>query len=185
MASPKKLQIGIMMETVQLSDIMGVDIIGNLSASYYAVVKQFFGDKFEHLAPEMEFHWIASTISPSFATPAMHIVPTKTYDDAPRDLDILFIGGPPPDFRPAAADKFMEEAFARTKNVLTTCIGSVWLASSGVMNGLKATTNREFLPMAKQLYPDVDWLDQRWVIDGKLWTSGGAGAGKSRFNFLR
>ena len=45
------------------------------------------------------------------------------------------------------------------------------------MAGATATTNREFLPMAKSLYPDIEWKDQRWVVDGKLWTSGGAGAG--------
>ena len=72
----------------------------------------------------------------------------------------------------------MKEAFPRTKTVMTTCIGSIWLASSGVLKGMKATTNRGFLPMAKKMHPEIDWQDQRWVVDGKLWTSGDAGAGK-------
>ena len=113
-------------------------------------------------------------------TPTMKIVPTDTYDDAPRDLDVLIIGGPLPSHRPASADKFMKEATEKTKLIMTTCVGSLWLASSGVMNGKKATTNRFALPMAKEMYPEVEWLDQRWVTDGKLWTSGGAGAGKPR-----
>lgn len=82
-------------------------------------------------------------------------------------------------FRPPAADKFLKEMWSKTKIVLTTCVGSLWLASSGVLNGKTCTTNRFALGLARQLYPDVEWLDQRWVIDGNLWTSGGAGAGKS------
>jgi transcriptional regulator GlxA family with amidase domain len=53
----------------------------------------------------------------------------------------------------------------------------MWLASAGVLNGRKATTNRGALEVAKQLYPEVDWQDERWTTDGKFWTSGGAGAG--------
>lgn len=69
---------------------------------------------------------------------------------------------------------------------MTTCIGSLWLASSGVSDGKSATTNRGALPLAKKLYPKVEWMDQRWVVDGKYWTAGGAGAGMpfSTKNFL-
>ncbi|GAB7356898.1 hypothetical protein MBLNU459_g7758t1 [Dothideomycetes sp. NU459] len=125
----------------------------------------------------MEFFYMADTLDPANMGLTMKIVPNVTYDGAPRDLDILVIGGPLITHRPAAADKFMKEAFPQTKAILTTCIGSIWLASSGVMKGMKATTNRGFLPIARQLYPDVEWQDQRWIVDGKLWTSGGAQAG--------
>lgn len=67
----------------------------------------------------------------------------------------------------------------RTKNILTTCTGAMWLASSGVLDGKKATTNRMFLGMVAKMYPNVEWQDQRWVVDGKIWTSGGAFAGES------
>jgi transcriptional regulator GlxA family with amidase domain len=60
---------------------------------------------------------------------------------------------------------------------MTTCTGAMWLASSGVLNGKKATTNRGALVVAKQIHPEVDWQDERWTIDGKFWTAGGAGAG--------
>ena len=33
------------------------------------------------------------------------------------------------------------------------------------------------MPIAQQLCPDVEWLDQRSAVDGKLWASGRAGAG--------
>ncbi len=83
--------------------------------------------------------------------------------------------------RPEAAAVFMREAAKETKVILTVCTGGAWLASSGVLDGRKATTNREVLEVSKTLYPNVDWQDQRWTIDDTakpvLWTAGGARAG--------
>ncbi|KAL9626671.1 MAG: hypothetical protein Q9164_007824 [Protoblastenia rupestris] len=125
----------------------------------------------------MEWHYLSTTLEPTVLTPSLRVVPTVTYDDAPRDLDILVIGGPKPDFRPEAADRFLKEAFGRIGCVMTTCVGSLWLASAGVLKGRRCTTNREALGMARQWYPETEWVDERWVVDGDLWTSGGAGAG--------
>ncbi|KAF2155558.1 class I glutamine amidotransferase-like protein [Myriangium duriaei CBS 260.36] len=175
------LQIGIMMETVQASDVVGADILGNLSTKYLSEVSQL-GDfsKYESHAMDMIFHWIATTLEPTRMTPNVSVNPTTTYDDCPRDLDILLIGGPLPSHRPEQADRFMREAWEKTKTVMTTCIGGMWLASTGLLDGKKATTNRGVLDVAKKMYPKVEWQDQRWVVDcdGKLWTSGGAGSGE-------
>lgn len=130
----------------------------------------------------MTFHWISSDLNPSMTTSGLKLQPTITYDGCPRDLDILLIGGPLPSHRPEAADRFMREAFAKTKVVMTTCVGSWWLASSGVLDGHKCTVNRGALDICKKMYPKTEWLDQRWVVDkkegGELWTGGGADAGE-------
>ncbi|KAK4038984.1 class I glutamine amidotransferase-like protein [Parachaetomium inaequale] len=187
--TPRRLRIGVMMDEVQLSDIMGIDIFGNLSQEYMAKV-QVFEPKWgaiEHHAAPMEFFYIATTLEPANLTPdGLRFVPNVTYDDCPRDLDIVIVGGPLWTHRPAQADRFMKEAWLKTRVWLTTCIGSMWLASSGVLGGLKCTTNREGLEAAKKMHPEVEWLDQRWVVEekpfdgegkGELWTAGGAGAG--------
>ena len=171
------IQIGVMMENVQLSDITGIDCFGNLTPEYVKILSDEFGIDVLSSAQEMVFHYISSTMSPAFMTPSISINPTATYDNAPRDLDVLLIGGPPLDHRPAAATRYMTEAVPRTKTVMTTCVGSLWLASTGLLDGKKCTTNRELLEVAKKLYPKVEWFDKRWVVDGKFWTSGGAGAG--------
>ncbi|KAK4129787.1 class I glutamine amidotransferase-like protein [Parathielavia appendiculata] len=187
-SSPKKLRIGVMLEAVQLSDILGIDILGNLSKDYMSQVKdlQPAYAAFESHAIDMEFFYIATTLEPGFMTPGLHFVPTVTYEDCPRDLDIVLIGGPLLSHRPEQAARFMREAWPKTRVWLTTCIGSMWLASSGVLDGLKCTTNRECLGLARKMHPEVEWLDQRWVIQdkvfegeskGELWTAGGAGAG--------
>ncbi len=183
------LRIGVLIENVQLTDITCIDLLGNLSTSYISTCNASFGNAFAHLTPlatAMEFLYISSTLSPATMTPHMQIVPTHTYDDAPRDLDILVIGGPPLTHRPATSIKFLKEAAKETKVVMTTCVGALWLADAGVLDHKRATTNRGFLAAAKQLHPQVEWVDQRWVTDTSgtyhLWTAGGAGAGE--FSFL-
>ncbi|KAF6812356.1 dj-1 family protein [Colletotrichum musicola] len=178
-----------MLESVQMSDIMGIDLLGNLSLEYYQKVQSFDPEfnQFDGLAPAITFYFIATTLEPAEMTPGLRFLPNVTYDDCPRDLDLVLIGGPLPSHRPPQADRFMKEAWPKTRVWLTTCIGSPWLASAGVLKGKKATTNREFLEFVKKVHPEVEWLDQRWVVDekeyegegkGELWTAGGAGAGE-------
>jgi transcriptional regulator GlxA family with amidase domain len=67
----------------------------------------------------------------------------------------------------------------------------LWLAKSGVLNGKKATTNRVMLDIAKKMFPKVEWLDQRWVVEegkfegAQLWTAGGAGCGEFSTTYLK
>jgi len=171
------LQIGVMLESVQLSDVTCVDLLAWMSRECIEAASDFAPPDVRPLATDMTFHYISSDLEPTTLTPSIKVIPTCTYDTAPRDLDILLIGGPLLNHRPPAADKFMKEAAKETKVIMTTCVGSVWLASSGVLNGKKATTTRGVLDMVKQMHPEVDWQDERWTIDGKFWTSGGAGAG--------
>jgi transcriptional regulator GlxA family with amidase domain len=190
--TPKTLRIGVLYEETQMSDLVGVDIIGNCSKH----MMDQFGELFSQIMPEadlqaltqaavpMEFLYIASTLEPVWTTPQMYVRPTHTYDNAPRDLDIILIGGPNPATVSEASLKFLKEASKQTKTILTTCTGGMWLARSGALDGKEATTNRMMLAMAKSMMPNVDWQDQRWVtekghFDGaEIWTAGGAGAGQ-------
>jgi len=179
------LRIGVFVENIQLADVTCIDLLGNLSTEYINTCNAEFGGAFAHLKPmatDMEFYYLSSTLEPTSMTPQMKIVPTFAYDDAPRGLDILVIGGPPLSHRPAASIRYLKEAAAKTKVIMTTCVGALWLADAGVLDHKRATTKRGFLPVAKELHPKVEWLDQRWVADTSgpchLWTSGGAGAGK-------
>ncbi|WYZ46141.1 hypothetical protein EsH8_IX_000366 [Colletotrichum jinshuiense] len=190
LGSKKSIRIGVMLEDVQLSDIMGIDLFGNLSREYYNKIKDFDPElaQWADHPVDIQFFFISSTLEPAPMTPGLKFVPNITYDDCPRDLDLVLIGGPLPSHRPPQADRFMKEAFAQTPVWLTTCTGSMWLASAGVLEGKKGTTNREFLVAARQMHPETEWLDQRWVVekkefngegDGELWLGGGAGAGLS------
>lgn len=68
----------------------------------------------------MKLDYISSMLEPTNLTPCVKVVPNTPYDDAPRNLDILLIGGSMPPHRPAATDKFMEEAGKEISKILTT-----------------------------------------------------------------
>ncbi|KAK3335170.1 class I glutamine amidotransferase-like protein [Cercophora scortea] len=192
-AQRKVFRIGVMLEEVQLSDIVGVDIFGNLSREYMDLVKTLLPSsaQYDEHAMDMEFLYLATTLTPAKMTPGITYQPTVTYDACPRDLDMVIVGGPVLTHRPPQAEKFMKEAWNRTPVWLTTCIGSMWLASTGLLEGMKVTTNKEVLDLAREMYPGVEWIRQRWMVaerpfdgpggKGELWTAGGAGAGVDMF----
>lgn len=186
-AETKPLRIGVLYERVQLTDLAGLDILGNMSTRIVNLVSAMIPGMAE-LKPharDMEFLYISSSTEPAWATPDMYIRPTHTYDNAPRDLDIILLGGPDPENVSEASLKFLREASKETKAILATCTGGMWLAKSGILDGRKATTNRLLLDAAKKAFPSVEWQDERWVVvDGhfegaQIWTSGGAKCGKS------
>jgi transcriptional regulator GlxA family with amidase domain len=186
-ASSKPLRIGVLYEEVQLTDLAGLDILGNMSSRIVSMVSNLIPamEQLKPYARDMEFLYISSSTELAWATPDMYIRPTHTYDSAPRDLDIILLGGPDPQKVSEASLIFLREASKQTKAILATCTGGMWLAKSGILDGKKATTNRLLLDAAKHVFPNVEWQDERWVaVDGhfegaQLWTSGGAKCGRS------
>lgn len=43
--------------------------------------------------------------------------------------------------------------------------------SAGLLEGKTATGPRFFLKVMRQMSPNTEWLEKRYVQDGKLWTS--------------
>jgi transcriptional regulator GlxA family with amidase domain len=183
----KPLRVGVLYEETQMTDLAGLDLLGNLTPQTIDLMCEIVPEfaVFKPRAIPMEFLYISSSMELARTTPDMYVRPTHTYDNAPRDLDILLLGGPNPMTVKDASLSFLKEASKQTKVILTTCTGAMWLARSGVLDGKKATTNRVTLDTAKKMAPNVEWLDQRWVVDdghfegAQVWTAGGAGCGRS------
>ena len=94
-------------------------------------------------APEFVFHHIGENLEPfHLMTSSITILPTVTVDDCP-ELDRLLIGGPIPEefkFPPKFVD-FTKRHVAAGKLLFTTCTGASALATTGVIDGRKATVN--------------------------------------------
>ncbi|KAG8622768.1 hypothetical protein KVT40_000175 [Elsinoe batatas] len=129
--------------------------------------------RFTPFAPDITFHFPATTLAPTTMTPGITVLPSCTYDDVPRDIDVLLIGGPLLTHRPEAAARLMREVWEGGKaTVLTTCVGSLWFADAigEGLKGRKMTTNRGFIPAARKMHPGIEWVDQRWVErNTQLW----------------
>ncbi len=65
-----------------------------------------------------------------------------------------------------------------SRMVATVCTGSLLLARTGLLDGLKATSNKRAFHQVKAYAPKVNWIAKaRWVEDGKYFTSSGVSAG--------
>lgn len=93
---------------------------------------------------------------------------------------VLVPGGPgtPVERQNEAINQWLQEASENAEIVMGVCTGSVLLASSGVLDGRKATTNKMDFEWAMPFGPKVNWVGKaRWVEDGKFFTSSGVSAG--------
>ncbi len=64
------------------------------------------------------------------------------------------------------------------KYTASVCTGSVLLAKAGLLDGVKATSNKRAFDWVVSQGPKVHWIrTARWVEDGKFFTASGISAG--------
>jgi putative intracellular protease/amidase len=74
--------------------------------------------------------------------------------------------------------KWLRMQSAAAEYVTSVCTGSALLAKAGVLDGVRATTNKRAFAWATSQGNKVKWEKQaRWVEDGKFFTSSGVSAG--------
>jgi len=78
----------------------------------------------------------------------------------------------------AAMLQTLKQLGEATPKVATVCTGSGLLAKTGLLNGIRATSNKRAFKWATSQGPAVKWVAQaRWVEDGKFFSSSGVSAG--------
>jgi transcriptional regulator GlxA family with amidase domain len=102
------------------------------------------------------------------------------FDDAPQ-LDLLLVPGGFGTFPELANEKmlaFLRKRSAAAKITMSVCTGSALLAKAGVLDGRRATSNKQFFDLAVKQSAAVEWIETaRWVEDGAFVTSSGVSAG--------
>jgi transcriptional regulator GlxA family with amidase domain len=98
-----------------------------------------------------------------------------------RHYDILLVPGGMGTRREVenrALLRWLAAAADRAEIVASVCTGSALLAKAGVLDGRRATTNKNAFDWVASQGPAVHWQRRaRWVEDGKFITSSGVSAG--------
>ncbi|KAH8429027.1 uncharacterized protein LDX57_006698 [Aspergillus melleus] len=182
----KKYVFGVPLYDFQALDVVGpIDLIHSSSKQLLAEMESI-GFLPAGLAPhaiDVEFIFLAPTLDPVKLHYGMTLVPTATFSTCPP-LTCLLLGGPGPQFFnniPESYVSFLQERVKEVEFLFTTCTGGIVASKAGLLDGVKATTNWEFLDGARKECPATEWEKERWVVDGKIWSSGGAFAGIDMF----
>ncbi|KAF8529870.1 class I glutamine amidotransferase-like protein [Gautieria morchelliformis] len=137
----------------------------------------------------IDITYFSHTMDPVELGAGPRVLPTRTYGDVKGDeqFDIIFIpggaGGRPGNV-PPPLEEFVKRQVHGAKYILTVCTGSWILASSGFLDGKRATTNKALFRDVKASTNDkITWVPKaRWVTDGNVWTSSGVVAGMDMTN---
>lgn len=110
--------------------------------------------------------------------PAVHA--DRAFGDCPP-LDLVLVPGGI-GTRAALDDEalldWLRRRVAAAEIVMTVCTGTALLASAGILDGHRATTNKMMFHWVAEQGPKVEWVRAaRWVEDGKFFTSSGVSAG--------
>ena len=118
-------------------------------------------------------------LSPVASDLGLAIQPTVTMADAPRDLDVLFMGGGTEGtlsvMGRADTMAWIRDRASRARHITSVCTGSMILAKAGLLKGKRATSHWA----ARDVLKDFGAIpvDQRVVRDGNVLTGAGVTAG--------
>lgn len=122
---------------------------------------------------------VGKTADPVTSDTGLSIVPTITFADCPRDLDILFTPGGSHGtlaaMQDAATVDWLADRGARARLVTSVCTGSLLLGQAGLLRGKRATSHwaaRDLLP-----HFGATAVHERVVWDEGVVTGAGVSAG--------
>ncbi len=102
------------------------------------------------------------------------------FADAP-ELDLLLLPGGVgtiPELGNAALLDFLRSRCPGIAVNMSVCSGSALFAKAGLLDGLRATSNKMFFNLATAQSDKVEWMERaRWVDAGQYVTSSGVSAG--------
>ncbi len=137
-------------------------------------------EMFGCLGDELDIVVIAENKGPVKSSGGPQTLAEYDFSDAP-ELDLLLLPGgvgTVPELANEALLGFLRERCPKTSVNMSVCSGSALFAKAGLLDGLRATSNKMFFSLASSQSDQVDWVEQaRWVDAGQYVTSSGVSAG--------
>lgn len=88
-------------------------------------------------------------------------------------LDIVLLGATKITYRASETEKaFLRKIHDTCAAFLCVCGGFEPVLSAGLLQGKTATAPRFLIPSLRESAPSTNWVERRYVADGKIWTTG-------------
>ena len=133
------------------------------------------------LYPEnFDIRLVAETGDPVTSSQKPVSLPDHTFTDGER-FDLLLVPGGKGTRQAVNQPVIMEwlrKQSGSARLITSVCTGSALLAQAGILDGRRATTNKNAFNWVSGFGNGVQWIRQaRWVQDGNIYTSSGVSAG--------
>lgn len=133
------------------------------------------------LYPEnFDIRLVAETGDPVTSSQKPVSLPDHSFADDER-FDLLLVPGGKGTRQAVHQPVIMEWLQKQSESarlITSVCTGSALLAQAGILDGRRATTNKNAFNWVSGFGNEVEWIRQaRWVQDGNIYTSSGVSAG--------
>lgn len=129
---------------------------------------------------EVEISIVAENPDPVASYHGNRLVVDKTIAEGSQYDLVLIPGGDtaPIEMKKDPIRQWVIDAAENAELMMAVCTGTILLASTGLLDGRRATTNKKDFTATVPHAPKVEWVPKaRWVEDGKFFTSSGVSAG--------
>lgn len=137
-------------------------------------------EMFGNLKKEIELVMIAESPEPTKSAQGPAVAIDATIAEV-SSLDMLLVPGGYGTREGVANQPLLDWIAAivpTTEVAMTVCTGTALFVRAGVIDGVRATTNKMAFKWVAEQGPNVEWVKEaRWVMDGKFATSSGVSAG--------
>lgn len=137
-------------------------------------------EMFGNLAGRVKIVTVAEKAGPVASTQGPQGTADFGFDDCP-ELDLILVPGgfgSLAQSKNAAMISWLRTRAASAELVMSVCSGASLLAEAGLLDGRRATSNKQYFSVITKQAPQVQWVKEaRWVDDGNVITSSGVSAG--------
>jgi len=119
-------------------------------------------------------YYVAQTMQPVTLKGGMRIIPSYTFDDAPRP-DYVLMGSQGTKRAPANVIHWLQSLHAQHTTLVSVCTGSEWLAQTGLLDNKEATTHHLTFDRFRQKYRDVKLVEGKRYVQSDPYIFTGAG----------
>ena len=137
-------------------------------------------EMFGSVGPELRIVTVAEKAGPVASVQGPQTVAEYGYANCPK-LDLILLPGgigTVAQLGNAVTHAFLRERSRSAEVTMSVCSGSAILAKAGLLDGRRATSNKQWFDLARMQSAKVDWVTAaRWVEDGPFATSSGVSAG--------